>query len=340
MRYLLNSWYVAAFADELPPGGRLGRTLLGENIVLFRTEQGAVAALKGLCPHRFAPLAAGKVTGNAIECPYHGLRFGTDGACVHNPHGDGQIPRSARTRYFPTAERDGLVWLWMGPPESADPDKITDYSMITSYPDTARISCHIPSAANYELMADNIMDLSHADFLHPGSLATWGEVTRLRPQVQERDKELQVAWDWSTSAAPPIFAPLLPAGGACDMRLQVNWRPAANMMIRFSCRPTGAAEPFEVRGCHLMTPENETSTHYFFVGTRTYLLENTEYTRIQKEQILYAFSQEDKPIIEAVQRGMQTTDLASLNPVLLPADAGAVRVRRKLVALIEAQAAR
>ena len=228
----------------------------------------------------------------------------------------------------------------MGPPESADPDKITDYSMITSYPDTARISCHIPSAANYELMADNIMDLSHADFLHPGSLATWGEVTRLRPQVQERDKELQVAWDWSTSAAPPIFAPLLPAGGACDMRLQVNWRPAANMMIRFSCRPTGAAEPFEVRGCHLMTPENETSTHYFFVGTRTYLLENTEYTRIQKEQILYAFSQEDKPIIEAVQRGMQTTDLASLNPVLLPADAGAVRVRRKLVALIEAQAAR
>lgn len=339
MQYLLNSWYVAAFSDELAPGGRLGRTMLGESIVLFRTDTGALAALRGVCPHRFAPLAAGKVTDNAIECPYHGLRFGVDGACVYNPHGDGKIPRSARTRCFPSVERDGLVWVWMGAPEGADASKIPDYSMVSSGPPTARISAYIRSAANYEVMADNILDLSHADFLHPGSLATWGEVTRLRPDVRELGEALQVAWSWSPSAAPPIFAPLLPAGARCDMSLHVTWRPAANMFLRFGCRPAGAAETFEVHACHLMTPEGESSTHYFFLGARNYLIEDTEYTRIQQEQILYAFAQEDKPILEAVQRGMRTNDLWSLNPVLLSGDAGAVRARRKLLALIEAQAA-
>lgn len=337
MRYLITSWYVAAFAEEVPPGAALGRTIFGESLVLFRTEAGVMSALEGLCPHRFAPLAAGKVEGDAIQCAYHGLRFGLDGICVHNPQGAGHIPRTASRRRFPVAERDGLVWIWMGNAEDADSAKIPDYSLISDGPAASSFHGYVRAAANYELMTDNIMDLSHADFLHPGTLATHEEVTRLRPELSEIDGGIQVSWNWGPAAPPPIFAPLLPPGTKCNTSLQATWRPAANMMIRFACQPPGAEEPLEVRGCHLMTPEDENTTHYFFLGGRSFLQENEEYTRIAKEQIMYAFGEEDKPIIEAVQRGMRGRDLWSMKPVFLPGDAGAVRVRRALAALIEAQ---
>src|SRR5262245_52712087 len=100
MRYLNNSWYAAGLAEEVAAGATLERTLLGERIVLFRTQAGQVAALQARCPHRFASLAAGKVKGAAIECPYHGLQFGPNGACVHNPHGGGHIPQSARAKHY------------------------------------------------------------------------------------------------------------------------------------------------------------------------------------------------------------------------------------------------
>lgn len=85
--YQRNAWYVAGFADEFAPGKLVARTLLDEKLVLFRTSEGGIAALADRCPHRFAPLSAGKVCdgGRSVECAYHGLRFGADGACVHNP---------------------------------------------------------------------------------------------------------------------------------------------------------------------------------------------------------------------------------------------------------------
>jgi len=59
-----------------------------------------------------APLSAGKVCdgGRSIERPYHGLRFGADGACLHNPHGDGRIPKAAAVPARAVRERDRLVW--------------------------------------------------------------------------------------------------------------------------------------------------------------------------------------------------------------------------------------
>lgn len=337
MPFLFKSWYVAAFAEEIPSGATLGRRLLGESLVFFRTEAGQITALQNRCPHRFAPLAAGKVKGSAIECAYHGLRFGRDGVCVHNPHGNGAIPAKARVRSFPAMERDGFVWVWMGDPELADPATIPDYSSVSGNPPTAVVNGYLRTEANYELMTDNIMDLSHADFLHPGSLATWSEVTKLRPEVSEIDGGIHVSWAWGPADPPPVFAPLLPAGARCDVSLQVTWRAAANMRIRFNCRQVGAEHAFEVGGCHLMTPEDEDSTHYFFLGTRNYLMEDAEFNRMTREFIMRVFTQEDKPIIEAVQRSMQTSDLWSLNPVMLSADAGGVRVRRKLSALMGSQ---
>jgi vanillate O-demethylase monooxygenase subunit len=103
--------------------------------------------------------------------------------------------------------------------------------------------------------------------------------------------------------------------------------------------PREAEQPLEVYGCHLMTPQDEHTTHYFFVGARNFLLENAELTRISREQIMSIFGREDKPIIEAVQRNMGCSDFWSLKPMLLGCDLGAVQARRKLSALIDQQEA-
>src|SRR5207248_9978614 len=94
--YLKNTWYAAAFSDEV--GGRpVARTLLDEPWVIYRKSDGTPAMLLDRCPHRFAPLSLGQVIGDDIQCPYHGLRFDSTGACVSNPHAKDAGPLRAAT---------------------------------------------------------------------------------------------------------------------------------------------------------------------------------------------------------------------------------------------------
>ena len=123
--FLRNYWYVAATDAEV---GRkpLARTILGEPIVFFRTEEGAPVAMEDRCAHRHLPLSMGKLVGDELQCHYHGLRFGTDGRCTRIP-GQEQIPRCAKVKTYPVAERYHWIWIWMGDPALADPAKITDF---------------------------------------------------------------------------------------------------------------------------------------------------------------------------------------------------------------------
>src|SRR3546814_4926104 len=87
MTYLRNSWYLAAWQDEIPGSGTVVRVILGDPVVLFRNENGEAKALLDRCPHRFAPLSSGGVADGILACAYHGLAFDGTGACVVNPHG-------------------------------------------------------------------------------------------------------------------------------------------------------------------------------------------------------------------------------------------------------------
>src|SRR5688572_19025646 len=105
--FLRNCWYAAALSAEI--GTRpFARTICGEPIVLFRTEGGRLAALEDRCAHRHAPLALGRVTGETIECGYHGLRYASDGRCVHVP-GQASIPPRLLVAAYPVVERHGWV---------------------------------------------------------------------------------------------------------------------------------------------------------------------------------------------------------------------------------------
>jgi phenylpropionate dioxygenase-like ring-hydroxylating dioxygenase large terminal subunit len=336
--HVRNAWYAAGFADEFAAGTVVARTLLGEPLALFRTDTGGIAALADRCPHRFAPLSAGKVCdgGRAIECPYHGLRFGADGACVHNPHGDGRIPKAAAVPARVLCERDGIVWLWAGDPAAADEALIPDVSHITAAPDDATARGYIPSACDSQLLIDNILDLTHADYVHAGFLGS-GALTRARPEVSDLGaRAVRITWLSSGDRAPAAFdMHLREQGQPTDQWTEVTWTAPGCMQLNVGATLQG--EPRErgvdTMNLHLTTPETATTCHYWYWTTRNFAIDPHANEEIHRF-VRHAFEQQDKPMLEAQQRRIGTAEFWSLRPVLLSGDAGAVRVRRKLQQLM------
>jgi vanillate O-demethylase monooxygenase subunit len=341
MSYLLNTWYVAAWADELAQGALLARTLLEQPVVFFRDSHGSVRAIHDRCPHRFAPLHLGTLVGDSIQCAYHGLHFDGNGACTHNPHGEGVIPKAACVRAYPVCERGAILWIWMGEPAKADENLIPDFSFFEKELPTAKGKGYLPTKAHYELLSDNIMDLSHVDFLHPTTLGG-GALSSARAEVEELPGDrVRISWFAPNDVAPPAFGSQLANPNNADVWADVVWHAPGLMLLRGGA--TEAGRPIEEGphsvNLHLMTPQDAGYTHYFYANTRTFERENHALNEHIQEMLLGVFAAEDKPMVEAQQRQMGGADLLSLNPVLLPVDAGAMRCRRTLRRLIEAEKA-
>ena len=128
-KFIRKAWYVCAWDHEVT-NEPVQRWVCGEPIVLWRTQEGEIAALADRCPHRDAPLSQGCVIGNNIRCGYHGLAFDPEGRCVSVP-GESSIPADAGTRSYPAVERWGWVFVWPGPGDEADPELIPDYHWLS-----------------------------------------------------------------------------------------------------------------------------------------------------------------------------------------------------------------
>lgn len=119
--FLTDVWYFAALSADLRPGQLRRYELLGEPVLLGRGKGGGLFALRDICPHRAAPLSAGRLHREAsgaetIECPYHGWRFGADGACAAIPSlvaDQGMDVSRIQVRRYPVAESQGLIFVWI-----------------------------------------------------------------------------------------------------------------------------------------------------------------------------------------------------------------------------------
>ncbi|MDA7089205.1 aromatic ring-hydroxylating dioxygenase subunit alpha [Pseudomonas sp. SA3-5] len=338
MNYLRNTWYMAAWSEELAEGALFNRTLLGESILFYRKTDTSVAAISNRCPHRFAPLHMGTLQGDCVRCPYHGLTFHSAGKCSHNPHGDGRIPKAAQVKAYPVIEQHLAVWIWMGDTDKADTSLIPGYAFLSAAKPTARNLGYLHTLSDYQLLTDNIMDLSHVDFLHPDTLGG-GALSRVGAKLSELDgNRLRILWEAFDEVAPPAFAPHLPDPQAlADVWTDVVWSPPASMYLSTGVAPAGGSDELAVTSAnlHVMTPESENTTHYFYANTRSFLQDDIEYNRMLNEMLVGIFAGEDKPIVEAQQRLMGSDDFWSLKPILLAGDAGAVRARRILAGMIE-----
>lgn len=287
------------------------------------------------CPHRFAPLSAGTVSDGVLVCGYHGLAFNREGACAHNPHG--ATSSALRVETFPTLERHGAIWVWMGQADRADATLLPDLSFIDETREDMRIITTLPTAANYQLPSDNVLDLSHLDYLHPTTVGGMMKGATCKSRV-DADKII-MEWTAKDGHTPSGLKAMVPEG-RCDVYHKLTWRPPGLMVLSTTVVAAGASpKPIDERlTLHNVTPESDTTTHYFVCSTRRFAPGDDEITAKIRGAPMKAFVEEDKPMIEKQQARMGTADLWSLKPVLLKTDSGAVWARRKLDALIEAEA--
>lgn len=328
MTYLRNCWYLIAWADELGDQP-LSRTILGRPTVVFRTQgSGALVALADRCPHRFAPLSKGKVVGDTIQCGYHGLQFDAAGRCVRNPFSSA-APAAAEVASFPVIEHERGIWIWPGDP------KRKDEGLLPSLPHQVdpRQKCVFgltTANADYRLLSDNLMDLCHVSFLHPGF---GGD--HYAPKVRSRENaDKSITADFLTESMPNFMGPTVPYEHLRNHDT-IRWVAPATHILHSRMGPVGEEPTLHFHSAHILTPETEHSAHYFWSSSR-----DKDSPRTNEEMIAFlshVFNNEDKPMVEAVQRNMGDEDFWTLNPVLLPTDAGAVRVRRRLAAMIAAE---
>ncbi len=339
MHFLQNTWYMAGWADELgPEGAFVHRTIADQPILIYRRTDGSPAALADRCPHRFVPLHMGKQIGDTVQCGYHGLRFGPDGVCSHHPVAGATIPQKARVRSYPVVERHAGLWVWLGAAEAADAALIPDFAFLDD-PARARVSGHMLTRANYQLAIDNLSDLTHVQFVH-GEFQATEAFPQLKCEVEQQGNTVTVKLTFPGGRPPPFFRNAVADPEApIDLVFEVRWD--APSCIRLTGRAFAAGDRqrplFSAQSAHIVTPETAGTCHYFFANSRDYAVGDKAADERVREWQRIGFGEQDKPMLEAQQRYLGAADIMAMQPVLLGTDVGAVRIRRVLKALIEAE---
>ena len=333
--FITDAWYVAAWPDEVTRAP-LRRILLNRPVLLYRRRDGVAVALADRCSHRFVPLSLGHIEDDDVVCCYHGLRFGPDGRCVHNPHGDGAIPRAAHLPAYPLVERFGALWIWLGE-GAADPARIPDFAILGDRARFASVCGVMHVAANYQLITDNLLDLSHAQYLHPGLRVA--DPVRLRHETRQ---EGDTVWScfWRDEGVGNGLMRLLgwPEGRRGNSRAHMRWDPPSLLLLDVGMSPLEGddAPGIDAPSAHLLTPETATTTHYFWSFMRNTGRDDAALDARIRALGVQAFAGEDKPVIEAQQDNLRGADIMAMNPVLLAPDAAGTRARRIIAARLAA----
>lgn len=322
------------------------RKLLGLPVVLYRKQTGEPVAMYGRCPHRYFPLAKGKLRGDALVCGYHGFVFEADGKCS-------EIPSQGKGAGFcqpvyPILERGPLCWIWMGNADRCDPSLIPPYEDFGLDQAGWRYS-----SANYfhvkgrsQLLVDNLMDLTHLPYVHHH--IDGGEAMKNPPLVEEqRDISFRVSRTAKVPFTPfheQLFGPKARFKGLSEFLALTDYYGPE--LIRTSLPITLSIEgydkvPAELGSLYILhgiTPETETTTHYFGFSTRNFRLDSEEVDAFQYNSDC-KIRQQDVDAIEAVERDLESVAQRQ-RELLVRADAPAVKVRRQIQTLLQAEQGR
>lgn len=318
--FVMNGWYAAAFSEEIEHE-LLERWICGVPLVFFRERDGRAVALDGTCPHRSYPLALGRLQGDDIECGYHGVTFGSDGGCVRVP--GMETPQAAmRVRAYQLVERGGVIWIWPGDPDRADPNLIVDRWLT----DPAWTAVHDTKIvhARQSLLVDNLMDLTHEHALHATTLGNRAVVET--PLITETLNDSVRATRMMLDVPPPGLFAKMGLTGTIDRGQIAEFHPPGLCLTIVSATPrTENAPTLRWTVLHALTPETEDRTRYLWLTARDYALDDKTIDDIWLTQTNTIFDQ-DVAAIEAQEQRLQ----AFPDPVQLSvaADAGALAARK------------
>jgi vanillate O-demethylase monooxygenase subunit len=328
----LNAWYAAAWDADITHA-LFPRKICNQKVVMFRQSDGTISALEDACWHRLYPLSKGRLDGDEIICGYHGLIYNAQGRCIHMPSQQ-TINPAAGVRSYPIVVRHRYVWIWPGDPALADPVKVPDLHW-NHDPEWAGDGKTIYAKCNYRLVLDNLMDLTHETFVH-GSSIGHREVAEAPFQTTHGHRTATVS-RWISGIHPPPFwegqlKKKFGKSGAVDRWQIIRFEAPSTITIDVGVafEGTGAPEGDRSQGVNgfvlnTITPETESTCHYFWAFVRNYHLTEQSLTTELREGVVKIFH-EDETVLEAQQIAMdEHPDYAFYN---INIDSGSMWARR------------
>ena len=188
--FVQNAWYVACMSAEIQRNEKQGHRICNKPILIWRTAEGKVVAFDDRCVHKRMPLSCGKILGNGnLECAYHGFTYNGNGQCVAIPsQDDGVIPTRAKLKPYPVVEQDGVVWVWPGDPArmgKARPPRTPEF-VSEEWESYTCLPIHVP--ANYRLLIENLLDITHFYPLHDGNI---GDLANSKIPIEFVEQEVE-----------------------------------------------------------------------------------------------------------------------------------------------------
>ncbi|MCW4466925.1 aromatic ring-hydroxylating dioxygenase subunit alpha [Glutamicibacter sp. MNS18] len=339
----LNAWYVAAWDHEVTRTP-MSRRIANRPVALYRTEEGKAVALADSCWHRLAPLSLGKTVGkDGIQCPYHGIVYNSAGRCVSMPAQE-TINPSATVPSFPVIERYRFIWIWMGDPTQADPALVPDMGQMDS-DEWAGDGQTIHAECNYQLILDNLMDLTHEEFVHSSSIGQ--EELSESEFITTREGNRVTVTRWMLDIdAPPFWRKNMRDKfpgfeGKVDRWQIIHFEAPSTIRIDVGVAKAGTGAPEGDRSqgvngyvMNTITPETDRSSHYFWAFMRNYRLESQLITTQLRDGVHGVFG-EDERMLKAQQEAIDANpDYEFYN---LNIDSGGMWVRRILESMLEAE---
>jgi phenylpropionate dioxygenase-like ring-hydroxylating dioxygenase large terminal subunit len=203
--YLRDFWYLASPSRALRVGDMVGKTILGEPVLLLRNREGQVSAIRDICPHRGMPLRFGSFDGTQVSCCYHGWSFDTTGRCVRIPAlapEEGVDVSRIRVRHYAVREVQGCIWVFMPRAGRPQDEPMPEPPHMPGIPDASwpQVECELEYALGPDDTAYTLMDPGHIPYVH-----NWWWWKKDRTRVKEKRKDFEPAelgWRMRQHAAP------------------------------------------------------------------------------------------------------------------------------------------
>ena len=325
-----NCWYVLDRSTEIGPELK-SRTVLNQSLVYFRTKDGRVSVLQNRCAHRCFPLSKGKLNkDDTIQCGYHGLTYNTEGKCVHIPSAISMSPSSISVQSYPVVEKAPAVWVWTGDPDKADPSLIPNYDWINGN-QWGYGSGFFRVKANYLTIHENLMDITHFQFLHGSALGTPKhaealiEVTVKGSTVNNfRINEGETVPDLHRDATGLKDAII--TRHAHSTFVTPGYHEALGLFEDKEGTNNGRVE-YRPSILHFITPETQYTFSYWWFFARDFSAPDSELDEWYSKTTGKVF-EEDKDAIEWIEEQWATDHRPEFKEKHVPADEGAVKMRR------------